>query len=69
MRPTFLLRSLVNCPSCLSRAVNFAPAGKPEAIPIAHANPPTPGTLNNGLISGSNITPINVDNPKSNQQF
>lgn len=54
----------VNCPSWRNLAVNFAPAGKPEASPIAQTNPPTPGTLNRGLISGSSKTPINLTTPK-----
>lgn len=53
----------VNCFSCLSLAVSFAPAGYPDAIPIAHAKPPTPGTRNNGLIKGSRSTPINLTTP------
>src|SRR5690606_24911908 len=53
----------VSCPSCLSLAVNLAPAGNPVAIPIAHVNPPTPGTPNNGLINGSRSTPMNLTTP------
>ena len=53
----------VTCPSCRSLAEIFAPAGFPEAIPIAHAKPPTPGTRNNGRISGSNKIPINLTTP------
>lgn len=55
---------LVNCLSCLSLVVNFAPEGKPEAIPIASTNPPTPGTRKMGRINGSNNTPTNLTIPK-----
>ncbi|BAR75211.1 SD04227p, putative [Bacillus cereus G9241] len=46
-----------------SLALNLAPAGNPEAIPIAQTNPPIPGTRKSGRISGSNITPINFTTP------
>lgn len=49
--------------SCLNLAVNFAPAGNPEAIPIAQTNPPAPGTLKTGRISGSKNTPIKRTTP------
>ncbi|EMI13520.1 hypothetical protein C883_3360 [Bacillus stratosphericus LAMA 585] len=55
---------LVSCPSCRSLVVNLAPEGKPEAIPIASTNPPTPGTRKIGRINGSNNTPTNLTIPK-----
>jgi len=33
-------------------------------MPIAQTNPPTPGTLNNGLINGLSRTPIKRTTPK-----
>lgn len=55
---------LVNCFSSRILAVNFAPVGKPDTMPIAQTNPPTPGTLKRGRIMGSNKTPIKRTTPK-----
>lgn len=44
--------------------MNLAPAGNPEASPIAQTKPPTPGTRNKGRMNGSSITPINLTTPK-----
>src|SRR5690625_3358527 len=52
------------CSVSRSRAVIFAPAGNPLAIPTIQAKLPTPGTLNNGRMRGSNKTPINWTTPK-----
>ena len=54
----------VNCFSNRSLAVNLAPEGNPDANPIAHTNPPTPGTRKKGRINGSRITPKKLTTPK-----
>ena len=54
----------VNCFSNRSLAVNLAPAGNPDASPIAQTNPPNPGTRKKGRINGSRITPKKLTTPK-----
>src|SRR5690606_14753476 len=47
-----------------SKTVIFAPDGKPLTMPNIQAKLPTPRTLNNGRMTGSNKTPKNWTIPK-----